>query len=594
MRGTSLGQGMNSTGAIGPFAGARSRSVRSAGEVRERPRAAFAGSLLILASLAAGLTLCATRDGIGLSTDSDAYLTAARTLAHGQGISEEGPEGYKPLTHFPPLYPMIIAGISALGIAPGTAARAMNVATAMGSVLMAGWILRRGIGVSHRAALVGAATLAVSVHLVSVNSMVWTEGLFILLTLVTLALLGRFLDERRRAVLIAAALATGLAMMTRYAGAAVLIAGLVLLLGCGVRARRRRLIDAMIFTCIAAAPMVAWAVRNTLLAGSVANRRIGWHPPDEGSLAVGANAVAQWVWPTESRDIFWPALAAAVGVIALAALSARNARAEGRQSRAHGGEAGGAAAALAWFAAIYAAFIVTSITLFDAATPLDRRILSPLFAATALAVVAELSRSRLPAHAGTWARRWPVVLKVAASVYLGIQLVLVSRWVAQAPQGHLGFGTRAWRQSELIAYARSIPATQPIYSNGRAPIHLHTGRITRPVPTTMDPATRQEQTNLAQRLNVIERDLKAGGYLLFFTTIRHPAILQDEDLERLLRLRRVQTFADGHVYQWRTDDDAKKLAAAARVRAKAKAAREAKEARQRKAARLARIRRGQR
>ena len=69
-------------------------------------------SLLCILLLALGgglLVLFASPWGIGLSPDSVQYIQAARNLRLGFGLSIWGKQGYQPLTHFPPLYPLILA-----------------------------------------------------------------------------------------------------------------------------------------------------------------------------------------------------------------------------------------------------------------------------------------------------------------------------------------------------------------------------------------------------------------------------------------------------------------------------------------------------
>ncbi|MEO6434358.1 MAG: hypothetical protein ABIP55_01170 [Tepidisphaeraceae bacterium] len=515
--------------------------------------AAFVAALAIIAIIAAFMVGYATRDGMGLSLDSDAYLTAARQLLRGEGFTLEGIPDPQPLTHFPPLYSLLLAGGAKLLAADVlVAARVLNVALFGGTVLMVGLILRRGIGLPRAAALVGAAVVAVSVHLLFIHAMVWSEGLFIFLILLTLGLLGAFLDGHRRSVLIGAVIAASLALLTRYAGAGLVLAGSVTLLLCGVRTRRQRFADATIFGAISCLPMAAWVLRNIQYTGSAANRQLAFHPPDAELMEMAVETIAHWFWPSPRNWLMWTGFGAAVTLLAIAALSARNARAEGRRSRSDGGEAGGAAGALAWFSFSYVLFILTSITLFDAHSPLDGRILAPLFAAAAIGVIAEFARSSLPPGAGALSRVWPKMLAAIACVFIAGQSIRIGLWVQQAPELHLGYGTRMWRDSDLVTFVRTIPADVPVYSNGRAAIHLHTGRVVRPLPGKVNLATRQPHTNFAQRLRALERDLKnRGGYVVFFTDIRHRTVVQDEELREAMSLEAVYSGRDGDVYRWK-------------------------------------------
>ncbi|MGD8822128.1 MAG: hypothetical protein PVG63_03420, partial [Anaerolineales bacterium] len=70
----------------------------------------------VFSILAAALVLLATRQGAGVTADSIVYYNAADFLLEGKGISRLAAEvGYKPVTHFPPLYPAVLAGMRLLG-----------------------------------------------------------------------------------------------------------------------------------------------------------------------------------------------------------------------------------------------------------------------------------------------------------------------------------------------------------------------------------------------------------------------------------------------------------------------------------------------
>ena len=61
--------------------------------------------------------------GIGIYHDSIFYLTSASNLTNGHGLSwfDEG-NTLKPLTHFPPLYPLALSAFITLKVSAGTAA----------------------------------------------------------------------------------------------------------------------------------------------------------------------------------------------------------------------------------------------------------------------------------------------------------------------------------------------------------------------------------------------------------------------------------------------------------------------------------------
>lgn len=80
--------------------------------------------LCALAALAAVVVWLATPFGIGVTPDSTVYIDAAHNLLHGRGVVVLTASGeVKPLNHYPPLYPAVLATLGLVGVSLETAAR---------------------------------------------------------------------------------------------------------------------------------------------------------------------------------------------------------------------------------------------------------------------------------------------------------------------------------------------------------------------------------------------------------------------------------------------------------------------------------------
>jgi len=179
----------------------------------------------------------ATALGMGSSFDSFVYVYAARSVLQGQGLLMQSPTGaLVPMTHYPPLYPLALAAISALGVDPLVAARGLNLVL----FAMNGWLIAATIYVFTRRSLLTAALGEVvalsSVDLLFIHSWAWSEPLFILLGLVGLILLAAYLSKPRGWMLIVSAAALSAAFLTRYTGFALVLSALaaLMLLGPGL------------------------------------------------------------------------------------------------------------------------------------------------------------------------------------------------------------------------------------------------------------------------------------------------------------------------------------------------------------------------
>ncbi len=65
-----------------------------------------------------GVILC-TPGGIGIYSDSVVYVGVARNLMRGEGVTYFDDNGrMAPVTHYAPLYPLMVSGLGLAGIDP--------------------------------------------------------------------------------------------------------------------------------------------------------------------------------------------------------------------------------------------------------------------------------------------------------------------------------------------------------------------------------------------------------------------------------------------------------------------------------------------
>ncbi len=190
---------------------------------------AFLILLLILAIIGSMAILVATRWGIGVSPDSILYISGARALLAGQGFSLQSPGGeYAPITHFPPLYSGILAVVGLTGVEVGLAARLINALIFAACVFIVGYLMYRWSDESVKwIPLIAVVLLLASWVSLEIHLMAWSEPLYILLGLLSLAVLGRDLEFPETRLLLIAAILAGLAFLTRYAGAALVATGML-------------------------------------------------------------------------------------------------------------------------------------------------------------------------------------------------------------------------------------------------------------------------------------------------------------------------------------------------------------------------------
>ena len=532
-----------------PGLGARRR--RTAYAVRPPHAPLWPAVIVALAVAGSACAWVATRRSAGMTADSRAYLIAARAVAGGDGVATvDGNGDPTPLTHLAPLYPIVLA----LGRDVISWARLLNAGLFATNIALVALLVHRATG-SARAAALGAALMLTSCPLLQAHVMIWSESLFICLVLVGVWLLAQYFESGGLAVLALAAAAAGLSAVTRYCGVAFVAAGCAALLLQTQKRAGRRLLEAGLYGLIAGLPLAGWMARNLMLTGNAANRTVGFHPPTPAQLMTGLRSVSEWV-------VFDFGLTPTViGFVAVAGLLLW--RVVRRVAGERSGDRDRSGVTLVCGAAIasYAAFLLISLTLFDAHTPLDRRILAPLFPVVLIMVLSTGAAVslRLPSRAAR------VALVAGVALFVALQAARAAYWVHVAPRKWLGYGCDRWAQSDLVRFAAALPPDALIYSNADDLLYLRTGRLARPIPRRVDPVARATDGRYPHRLDGMRTDMLAHrGYVLYFADCVRDYRISEGRIRTALGLKRGYAGRDGNAWVVSSKTRALELARRAR------------------------------
>ncbi len=410
--------------------------------------------------------------GPGLDPDSMSYLGAAQSLAwHGTlRIPMAGwhdADSTSPLGHFPPGFPLAVAGAVSLGAPAEQAARAVIALAAFATVALAVEIV---VAVSGPlAAAVTGAVLVASPSLIQDHAAVLSEPLCLTLIVATLALMA--FSERPLAYGVTAAAA----VMVRYAALAAVGAAALWAFGLkgSLRERVRRAV-------VAAVPGIVvtglWALRARSVSdysrggGSLANL-------DRSFVELGAT-LADWLAPSVDGSLARVLLSLVVAAGAVAVLVGARRRAPA----GHGDGFGRFQRAAGVFAACYAALVLLSRLFVDDRIPFDYRILSPLMLTAEIAVVAAL---------GVAWRRWRVPVRAAGAAVLVAWMsgpVLASADIVDdVLENGWDYGQSVWRGAPIGEWLRTRAGANEIFSNNPAIVWFLTGRPSRDLPQSLDP-----------------------------------------------------------------------------------------------------------
>ncbi len=408
--------------------------------------------LIALLGAAHILVRTSTYGAAFINNDAFNYLSAAESLAAGEGLLSPG-GGQMAL--FAPFFPMAMAFLSLFGIEPVDGGRFLNAAAFGLLILVSGLWLSRRLD-SQPIALGAAVAVLAALPLAHTASTLMSEPLFILFTLLALMSLESFLHRRSGTpALVLSALFAALAALTRYMGAALIISAVLMLLARRDTPVRERLKDALAFGTISSLPLTAVMARNQLITGTLTgdrSRALGQSLFD--SLSQIAAVFYGWADPLSST--LWqlplsPWLLAGLFLL-LAALLLITPRP-------------GRASSVFWFFTLmYLAIIAVAVS-FASWQGIDSRYLTPVY--VPLLFVAGFWLDGLLSGKATGRMsvvRWALVALalIGGSWHIGVSVQQNLRLTAEALEsGYIGksLNTAYWEDSELVAYVRANPVS---------------------------------------------------------------------------------------------------------------------------------------
>ncbi len=518
----------------------------------DRKRKVGITAVFILAFIGMGSLLLATRQGIGISPDSLVYIGAARNLADGAGLTIPfggEPGMVNPMVSRAPFYAILIAGSSLAGVDPLAGARWINALLFGANILLVGFLgfyLTRG---AVWTAVLTAFLMMTSLAMLTIHAYAWSEAVFILLGIGGLFLLSRYLENGRFLWLLLAAICIGLANFTRYAGLPFIAVGGLGILLFDKRPWPRRLVNAAVFGILAVLPLVLWFYRNARVGGSAASREFVFHPIGRGHIIQAVDTLAAWLLIPPG----FPGLVKIGAVVLLAGLVLFIAWLAHKQKQSDDLKDGPwyLAQLLALFVLIYPAFLVLSISFLDANTPLDDRILAPVFVAGILLVVYTIQILLNASHG----RRQIVVAVTAVGLLFGaIYLLNAVSWVRVNQGQGLGFSNRVWQDTEIEQAINQLPADALIYSNAPGIVYILTERPSAPLPKNTLAVTRQVNSEYAQELAEVKiRLVDDNNYVIYFDAAAQAVSDREQEFVDQLSLQTLTATKEGTVYVYGPD-----------------------------------------
>ncbi len=528
-------------------------------------------SLMSVAGISAALFV--TRHGVGiLPYDSIEYISVARNFLAGHGLyafSFFADTPFRPMTHFPPLFPLLIAAISWFRIDAISAARYCN-AFLFGANIFCVGIAALLASKSRKAGIIAGFFALAYYRMLSVHSIALSEPLFLFLEITGFISFSFFLNTHKESAIWIASILFSLAFLTRYLGFTLVISAMVAVVCFDERDIRAKLRDSIGIGIIGMTPMSFWLIRNYMLATNPFDRTISFCPIKSYNLLLGISTVGKWIFPGSTLPLI------AIPVFAL--LFVGFVWTVEILSRDFVGNFNSSSAkfrmeyvrkpftkSLALFCGIYCVFLILSVLFVDHETPFDFRILMPIFLPM---LILTLTSGRFVAMMVSHIRYAQSFLVCGLLVIAISHVLCCSRWMTKPNYE----GKKCWQFLEDCALSPSLEMIQgvskgvSIYSNYSSLFHLFPGRHVAQIPWINATEYRymQEQhlkVQLLQRVkisrSIMIHKLQLRNAEIFWLAPNHlhdvvsTGGLSESDVVRTFHLRRIRHFPGGDILEYR-------------------------------------------
>jgi len=483
--------------------------------------------------------------GVGVSPDSTIYIEAARNLLNGEGLTAAG----RPVAHYPPGYSWLLAAAALLtGLDVPQGAAYVHAALFGLSTCLIGVAVRESGARSPLVPVCAALLFLTSPGVLQVHSNAWSESPFITFLLAHGIFLARYLDRQRRADFVMAVLSAALALMTRYVGIVIVPTFALALLLLSRHPPRIRIGLAVLGSTMIAFPTCVWMLRNLMIAATTTNRSFALHPAGLDRAWQFLHTVVHIAQPFE---IAFRAVPVAAGVAILLAATSYFAwraafprfgdHAEARETRRT------LPLIFTAFGIAYLVFLWLSISLIDADTPADNRILQP--ALIALGVAAFTMFTTGLQHS---------LSRPTCLLLIGGMCIIVTFNAAHAAQkrhqaseyGIRGYTSREWQSSKVMAAVKNLEAPIRIYSNGPHVIHFLSARTAFTIPLRASPTSLAANPRYTEQVSAMIDECRAGTAVIVQLN-RHYLqwhLPSGDELQREFNLPIREKFSDGTVY----------------------------------------------
>jgi len=491
--------------------------------------------------------LVTSRYGAGVSSDAGRNLSTAENLLHGKGFVDLAGA---PFVWWPPLYPLVLAGLSALTRrSVFQVAWYLNVWLHALNIWLGGWWLSRVFKERPLYAALGALILALSRSTLRIDANVASEPLFATFMLIFFLQAASYLQNASRRALWWMSFVAGLAALQRYLGVFLIaMGGLVVV----YKERQRGLIRAALPSLLALLPLAAWVVFHNYPVSRTlfGPRNLGEMLPLE-NISLSLTKILWWFVPRLpflDPLLLRPWIPLTACILFLILLNRKADWANWLRALSNPYLWPALIFSVIYFLAL--AFTVVTADHLDLTSDRYYVILLPAILALVFCTLDALVLSHLDLHRPQM--RWALGIAVAA--WLMYPVYSVQEYIGLAlkvgePSNYNIANSAYYREMSLVRTARPILEQDPaaaLYSNYLNIVWFIYQRPVMPLPYE-DTGLPPEQRRMALQ-QAYPHWPPQSGYLIWFTPNQYHHIAPPEDLATLADLELLYRDESGAIY----------------------------------------------
>ena len=489
--------------------------------------------IFIFACFSSFLLLKATTWGIGLTTDSIAYIEGARSILRNQNFSDLS-------SHYPPLYFFLISLSSIFSSDILLSTKWLQIFTIFLHTCIIGYIIFQETQYELIWALLGMFVFSTSTTVLQIHSMAWSEASFCIFSLLGLYYLSKYqqIGTEVRWLFYAGVL-VAMAFLTRYSGVTLICTGIIFIFSRTQKSFRTRILHSIIFTSFALSLISIWFVRNIIANVSITNRQLIFHPISIEKIINGIQVFLSWFQISSFN------LSIALGLIFMLLIAYYII-----SFKYQSFEIPFIQLSLL-FISVYIPFLIISISFFDAHTPLDGRILFPAYDFLLIAILLMLHKLLSTIGNEKIFNIFNALFIVSILIFSAFQFFAQAKFIETLESDGLGFSSKEWVQSELLEYIKKLPESTLIWTNGPDPIQLYLNRSSKMLPKVIDPITQKTNPQAMKEIkNTITELIEKGGVLVLFNNITWRWYLANiQQIASIVQLEEISQAQDGVIYR---------------------------------------------